>query len=70
MKTLIELRDYLNDRASGEDRNLDRCNLPVFSSREPADTHGLYSWDDTHALIYCDGVWIIRERQDGGINYE
>lgn len=37
------------------------CDLPTFGGREPNDTQGIYSWDETHYLIN-DYEWKLELR--------
>jgi hypothetical protein len=67
-KNLSELAEILTtarDNSTDEYQAINNSNfmadLPVYSDNEPADTQGIYSWDDTHFL---DGDWAICERDD------
>ena len=59
--TLQALRDALNAyRPEDHDgrtleESIDLADLPTFGSDEPADTHGIYSYNDTHFLVPSAG---------------
>ena len=40
---------------------IDITSLPTFGGSEPTDTLGLFSWDDSQALIH-DGTWQLVDR--------
>ena len=44
-----------------EEEWIDLTSLPVFGDLEPADTQGIYSWDDARVLR-CDGCWELDPR--------
>lgn len=68
---LDALRDVLNtieaeltgDGAPKLTDVIDTTSLPVFGGTEPADTRGIYSWDESRILTPGNANnWIIRPR--------
>ena len=48
----------------GEDDEINYWCLPHFSDDFPADTDGIYSWDNTRFLVCSDGVFEIINRTE------
>lgn len=62
---LEQLRDELNAIRGREwELKIDLSALPTFSQNAPADTYGIFSWDDTRALVYDCWEWILITRDD------
>ena len=72
IKTLQELRDFLNemadsDRPYGVDpyelHGIDLSSLPTFGGEEPPRTEEIFSWDEENVLIQGPaGKWMIEPR--------
>jgi len=64
---LDSLKAALNDieaNASEDVRaDIDYSDLPTFGGEAPADTTGVWSWDETHMLTY-DDRWLTEPRTD------
>lgn len=61
MTNLDQLIDFL------EANIIDRCDdLPTFGGPTPADTLGIFSWDETRYLVQGSGGWelVLREEYD------
>lgn len=59
--SLCELRDILNSYEEPEDEQIELCvevdltSLPTFGGEEPANTLGVWSWDEKHLLV-CNSI--------------
>ena len=54
---------YLITRATGE---IDMTHLPTFGGQEPADTAGIFSWDEKHFLVQKSDGWRLVPRDEFG----
>jgi hypothetical protein len=39
------------------------CDLPIFGGEEPADTTGIWSWDEANCLVF-ENVWELQPRPE------
>ena len=62
---LNEFEDTRGDDDTHEDHGVDCAGLPTYGGPAPADTNGVWSWDETRALYVAeDGSWYVDERTD------
>ena len=62
---LNEFEDARGNDETHEDHRIDLAGFPTFGGSAPADTHGVWAWDETRALYVAeDGSWYVDERTD------
>ena len=54
---------YLIPRSSG---GVDMAHLPTFGGHEPADTAGIFSWDENYFLVPKSDGWRLVPRDEFG----
>lgn len=67
LDTLCDALNYANGICAEGGLKLehfvDLAGLPTYGGEEPADTVGIYSWDETHFLTYDEGIYFVIERE-------